>query len=117
MGVLTKRQHPVTFSMKGELKEMREYLPLVYFGPPTVYRKALCCKSAWWSLLGAAVLTWTFLSVVSKFSLLCYSKAPAGLIKGKKEIQTFYWISSELRPYGEMRRERAASKIEHKNGR
>lgn len=33
-----------------------------------------------------------FLSVVSTFSLPCYSEAPAGLIKGEPEIQTFYWV-------------------------
>lgn len=66
--------------------------------------------------LGAAVLTWTFLSAVSEFSLPCYSEAPAGLIKGKLEIQTFYGFS-EFRPYSEIRHERAASKIEDKNRR
>lgn len=46
----------------------------------------------WWYQPGR------FLSVVSKFSLPCYSEAPAGLIKGEQEIQTFYWVSSGYRP-------------------
>lgn len=76
------------------------------------YGKALSCDSPWWSLLGVETLTWTSLSVVSKFSLPCYSAAPAELIKGGQESQTFYLVSGEYRPYSATRHEKAARQIQ-----